>query len=470
MTLLKAFLILLLVDAAFGVRPSVPLTSLRDDGTSSRQRSPPSWPSSYSVKYLFSLPYTSEIQSTPIAYDVAVYRQGASDTDGKGPRVRMEVRNGSNVLIATKEVQYELEPRLDRQVCRVFENLEPGDSMVDLQALPDVEGWTFGGTVQLGGQGDAILWRYEHRHEAKLVEYNFFVGSDGTPLKLHMLGNDLFSGAHYDEWVVQYTEYVPDKPDDKLFERPAEKCQSVVPGLFDAESGPEDGAKAYAGQPIDSFSFSGIRSHRARMESLLPHVRYGGDAQYDAFLLEHAPRRRHSSLADYNRRKDIFSANVHMIDLHNKKPDRTFTMTMNRFGDWTREERLAVLLPRRLYKNRNTLDGARTDQVSNDKMSLDNKGLNPHEIPYQTLTDMSKLPSSIDWRGTGAEGRGVLDQANCGSCWAFGAVGAMVRELVYLHMTFDFGIRCVTLARMLDRCPLSLVLVCLNSFSYFYTR
>ena len=38
-----------------------------------------------------------------------------------------------------------------------------------------------------------------------------------------------------------------------------------------------------------------------------------------------------------------------------------------------------------------------------------------HEIPYKPLADPAKVPTSVSWAGTGADGT-VKDQASCGSC------------------------------------------------------
>lgn len=46
------------------------------------------------------------------------------------------------------------------------------------------------------------------------------------------------------------------------------------------------------------------------------------------------------------------------------------------------------------------------------------------ELPYERLAPKWRLPTAVDWRGTGADGV-VKDQATCGSCWAFGATAAL---------------------------------------------
>lgn len=52
------------------------------------------------------------------------------------------------------------------------------------------------------------------RHAAKTTVYRLHVSADGdnTPLRLHMQGNDLLSGSHFDEYIVDYRQAPPAPP------------------------------------------------------------------------------------------------------------------------------------------------------------------------------------------------------------------------------------------------------------------
>jgi C1A family cysteine protease len=378
------------------------------------QPTAPRWPDSYSVTYVFSLPYTAEVQPDAVNYTVVFHR----DNENKNaPRVRMDTLDGTNVLIAGNDVEYELVPRLDVQVCRVNKDIEPGEGSSSTTALPDISEWDFQGNGGFVNGQQTALWQYQQHHASKTVQYNFYVTQkeDGQqhPVRLHMIGNDIFSGAHYDEWVADYVSFTPGKPDPAVFEKPSicdDEEKTVV------RKGP---------------STAGLR-----LMHITPTVHYRGEhAEYDAFVATgHGRGRVHANLQEYRHRASLFQKNTAMIAQHNAA-NKTFTMAMNKFGDWTREEYLAVMLPRKHRKiTASGANGGTSTTKNGEKISslgADGK-LGKHEIPYSALSDISKIPTSIDWRGTGAD-TGVKDQANCGSCWAFGAVGAM--ESAWFHAT-----------------------------------
>ena len=87
-----------------------------------------------------------------------------------------------------------------------------------------------------------------------------------------------------------------------------------------------------------------------------------------------------------------------------------------RFGDFTREEFLALMLPkaaRRQEQQQQQLQQEERRQLSRH----DRRQLARHELAYEPLADASRLPRTVTWRGTGADRICVKDQANCGSCW-----------------------------------------------------
>lgn len=125
-------------------------------------------------------------------------------------------------------------------------------------------------------------------------------------------------------------------------------------------------------------------------------------AEFESFKLKH--QKLYKNKAVELKRLQIFEANMQLIDAHNERYARgeeTFEMGINQFSDLTPEEfRNSVLSPI------NT-----TEFISN--------------IDYfYTPRANAAIPNSIDWRTHGAV-TGVKNQKNCGSCWAFSAIGTL---------------------------------------------
>ncbi|XP_034478220.1 cathepsin L-like [Drosophila innubila] len=103
-------------------------------------------------------------------------------------------------------------------------------------------------------------------------------------------------------------------------------------------------------------------------------------------------------------RRQIFIDNKEMIDKHNKlyiAGEETYEMGVNQFTDLLAKEFESLMLPSHNITESDSL----TDFI------------------YTQPEDVA-IPSSIDWRSKGAV-TGVKDQGQCGSCWAFAAVGTL---------------------------------------------
>jgi len=134
------------------------------------------------------------------------------------------------------------------------------------------------------------------------------------------------------------------------------------------------------------------------------------EAMFTAFVREHG---KYYDAQETAVRYNTFKANLDYVMKHNVAAEAgkyTYTLAMNKFGDWTNEE------------YRKTMLGLKRKGAS--KNHKDN-------LAMGTITAQDgNPPATWDWRKLNAV-NDVKDQGQCGSCWAFSATAAL--EFGYLN-------------------------------------
>lgn len=198
------------------------------------------------------------------------------------------------------------------------------------------------------------------------------------PVRFEMKGYNIILGSHYDQYRIEYYETKEGYNDRTAF---------AVPSICsDRES-------------LTKEELAG-RMYYDRYGTLI-NALMAPKKGFSEFAAKYGKNYATKEEAEYRFR--VYQDNLRTIASINADPARTWTAAPNQFADMTKEEIKDLLLSKL---------GARNA-----------------EPPYILSSDREgakkALPNGIDWRVHGGVSGRVKDQCACGSCWSFGATGAL---------------------------------------------
>ena len=125
------------------------------------------------------------------------------------------------------------------------------------------------------------------------------------------------------------------------------------------------------------------------------------ELQFGAF--ETTFGRKYVDAAERSYRLSVFNTNMNIIEAYNSKQN-SFVLGVTPFADLTNDE----------FRERFASNKMIQEKSKDIKLSM----------AVGSMNSLSSLPQSVDWRQKRAVSS-VKNQASCGSCWAFSAVGSI---------------------------------------------
>ncbi|GKT33143.1 hypothetical protein ADUPG1_007144 [Aduncisulcus paluster] len=261
------------------------------------------WGNSYHVDAVLKIPNSTDFSiNEEISYDFDLSLQS----------IKYSIFDDLDFNVWVGSKNYDVYVAFDHQECT-----DDGSTFADAPViLPDMSVYTATGETPVIEGIKVNKYVYEDSSEFdKPQTYTMYITEGGTPVQWHMTGYNLFSGSHYDQYIIDYISYTKGSTTAGAFDVPAQ-CANMT------------------------SSSRGISGSAALLRSLMTHKAVceidASDVRFAAYSRRFA--KKYASLEERTERQRLFSRRYAMIEKHNANTENTFTMAINKFADLTLDE------------------------------------------------------------------------------------------------------------------------------------